>query len=267
MAIISEKYLAGLIDSDGGITFTKVKQGCKPGLILSIYQREDKASVLSDVQKTFGGTLVKRERTTERNPNPSLHWYVCASNAVALMQRLDKFLVIKRDYFRWAIEICSKQLESSTSEFNKQRKEKRNTRSSMEPNFPTRKWLAGYFDGDGTLSVSHVNADNTAILRFGITCHKNDCIGIDIIQKNFGGHRNETSVGKTCWQWTLYLSKSNCGAGMKFIDYFSRHCIIKQDQWLAVRQYLNSELKDGSLLDSKLRAAKAPPAETKSTNL
>lgn len=263
MAIISEKYLAGLLDSDGGISWQRVKKGVKPRVMLSITQRLDKADVLYQIKETFGGQVTIRNREGDRYNYPVAVWYVVGNNATNILRRVLQHCVIKRDYFEWSCKMTEQRLEMESIEFNALRKQKRKARCSVEKNFPSRKWLAGYFDGDGCITVSNVNKDGTAIIRFGITCHKDDAVGIELIRKNFGGTFTETSVGRTCWQWTLYMSNRNLQQGMNFLDHFANHAEIKQSQILAVRQYLNSAHKDGAKLDSTLRQLKQPPAETK----
>lgn len=263
MATISEKYLAGLLDSDGGIGWQRVRKGLTPRFQLSITQRLDKAQVLYKIKDTFGGEVAVRKREGDRYNYPVAVWYAGGTTSANILRRVLQHCVIKRDYFEWACEMATKKLEMDGAEFNALRKLKRKSRCSVEKNFPSRKWLAGYFDGDGTIGVSHIREDGKAIIRFGVTCHKDDSAGVDLLTKCFGGKLTDTSVNKTCWQWTLYLSERNSGQGIKFLDHFANHCEIKKDQILAVRQYLNSAQKDGAKLDKTLRQLKQPPAETK----
>lgn len=263
MAKISEKYLAGLIDSDGCFCFGRVIKNRQPKLTLNITQRKDHAKVLYDVQETFGGKLYERA-PRKRCPNPVVEWHLHETQAKMLIARLLQHLVIKRDYAQWVLEVTSKPLGMDSIEFNKIRKEKRNSRCTHEKNFPSRKWLAGYFDGDGTVGVSYVTQDNRVILRFGITAHKKDSIGIELIKKNFGGAFSDTSKDNSCYQWTLYLSDKNSSQGKNFLDYFFKHCVIKHNQLLAVKEYLNSDNPNGLLLRDRLKQLKNPLAETKS---
>ena len=260
MAVISEKYVAGLFDSDGHINWSRIREGVNPRFNLCISQLAWKSEVLEMLKGSFGGTVYYTE---ERNPNESAEWKLSAQESYNLLRRIHKYLVIKRDYIEWALSMIAGKLEIDSKEFNRLRKEKRDTRTKFTHNYPTTKWLAGYFDGDGTVGVSNINKDNTAIIRFSVTAHKKDSIGIELIQKAFGGRFTDTSKDRTCYQWTLYLSASNSAAGIKFLEHFSDYCVIKKDQLLAVKQYLNAELKNGSELDKTLRLLKQPPAETK----
>lgn len=262
---ITEKYLAGLIDSDGSIRWNHIQEGRTPGIVLSISQLQSRDKVFHLIAETFGGTVHSRQRPEVRCPNPVSEWQICGSKARMLLQRILKYVVIKYDYFNWALEISAAPLLITSIEFNKIRKEKRNTPCAYIRNFPSRKWLAGYFDGDGTVGVSHVGQDNKAIIRFGITAHKLDSMGIELIQKNFGGSFSDTSKDRSCTQWTLYLSKNNREQGINFLDYFFKNSVIKYDQLLAVKQYLDAEFPDGLKLKEKLLELKQPPAETNSS--
>ena len=49
--IISDKYLAGLIDSDGSIGWTNIQQGVKPSLRLMVTQLSWRSKILEDLKE------------------------------------------------------------------------------------------------------------------------------------------------------------------------------------------------------------------------
>lgn len=247
---VSDKYIAGLIDSDGCISLKRIKAPYKPLIYISIAQRSDRAEVLTLCQKSIGGGVI---RVRTQNGVDYSELTVIGSAAHVFLARISKYLVIKRTHCLWCLDKSTQYVEDE-SLLKKQIKLSRKVKSLPLPNFPSRKWLAGYIDGDGCIRVNYLDKNNLAKISCSVACHVDDSAGVEIIQKNFGGNIGFNTKTKTVLVWQKYFSNNH--DALKFFEYFGKHCIIKRDQITAVLEYLRADQKNGQELDKKLRQLK-----------
>jgi hypothetical protein len=142
-----------------------------------------------------------------------------------LLARVEKYLVIKRAKAAAALQcvqdeiiVPATQLERAQIAF------KASIRADVPmPNYPSRKWLAGYFDGDGCLAVS-LHKNGFAYIASRITSHVEQDVGIRLIQKAFGGgiHLNR-GPNLPCHILHLVPSKAK-----EFLGFFSKHLVLKR---------------------------------------
>jgi len=248
--MISEKYVAGLIDSDGSIHFSSINDNWKPTLVITICQKQSQSTVLYDMKELFGGRIyVKVVKESSY-----IYYTLIGKAAKALLSRVVKYMVIKRTYSLWCLEMTTLPVKNK-DEFRDRVKEARKTQSLPLPNFPTRKWLAGYFDGDGCISVSKVNpTTGNAHLVVTIAAHNDDLAGLSIIHKNFGGYLYPIANGR-CTQWRL----TEIHQIEKFIEYFCKHSIIKHTQLYLALNYIRSKHITGEQLKMELSKLKTDP--------
>jgi hypothetical protein len=105
-------------------------------------------------------------------------------------------------------------------------KQQRRVKSMPVPNYPARKWLAGYFDGDGCLHAYASGKNKWATMKANIACADYDTAGIETLAKNFGGTIHSLCGGRAA-QWNLCLSPSKAN---HFLSYFAKHLVTKRDQ-------------------------------------
>lgn len=243
--MISDKYICGLIDSDGSIKVI-AKEGQRPTMSITISQKLEHSKVLHMIAEYLGGTV--STETIGNGQYCSLR--IPSKIAKVFLLRSVKHLVIKRHYAEWIIS----QLETivtDVKEFENQKAINRAQQYLPLPNYPTRKWLAGYFDGDGYVGVNSIRKDNTVVLQAEIVCHSKDYSGIQIIQKNFGGKIINQKSKPNILRWYMTFDPLN---NTNFLDYFFKHSVIKQDQILAIKKYI--EHKDGVALKEELKSLK-----------
>lgn len=257
MAELSEKYIAGFLDADGSIqvawrhnTDENKRKGVARGyLSLEFTQMTRNDEVLQRIKNAIGGCIVvntERESSTLK---------LLGSEAVKVLSRLEKYLVVKRHYARVVLELVGKDLplDQAKAFLKAQRKVK-----GTLPNYPSRKWLAGYFDGDGSFQVRIGKGRTAAQPVASVTASAYDAEGVELLAKCFGGSlavKNNGGDDLTCWTLTMPPSKVK-----QFVGYFAAELIAKQDQ---ARFLLGcaemGHFRDGESIKSALKQLKAQP--------
>lgn len=257
MAELSEKYIAGFLDADGSIqvvwrhnTDENKRNGVARGyLSLEFTQLTRNDEVLQRIKNTIGGCIV----TNDERKSSTLK--LQGSEAVKVLSRIEKYLVVKRHYARVVLELVGKDvpLDQAKAYLKAQRKVK-----GPLPNYPSRKWLAGYFDGDGSFQVRIGKGRTSAQPVAAITASAYDAEGVELLAKCFGGSlavKNNGGDDLVCWTLTMPPSKVK-----QFVGYFAAELITKQDQ---ARFLLGcaemGHFRDGESIKSALKQLKAQP--------
>lgn len=225
MPRLSEKYVAGFMDADGTMGLQWHKGVKSPQLVIGWSQKTSRDEVLYKIQEVFGGSVstvvvggVEYSRLT-----------MCGPTAKKCLNRIKKYLVIKRHYAEVCLEHANKPV-GDVEATKAMLKAERRRRCYPLPNFPPRKWLAGYFDGDGCVSVNRLSQQGSASLIAHIAASNFDVEGIEIIHKAFGGTVHDMRNG-ACRQWRMALPPSKA---KQFFGYFGKHSVVKRDQILFV---------------------------------
>lgn len=239
--MLTEKYLAGFIDADGYIGIYAQIRG-RPRCEVQLAQRELYREPVDDLHTMFGGTIRLREIDGGIYVSTDLR----GSDAVKVLERLAKYAVIKGPWMRAALEIVRDAPVLHTIEevaaFRQAWKQAKRAVSHTERNYPSRKWLAGYFDGDGTLIAPVENKTGYAYPVAKIMSEPHMAVGIHLIQKAFGGIIRPS--GKNLlWQLALSQpSKIN-----EFIGFIADDLVVKRAQ----AYYLLNLAKGGNLRDGE----------------
>jgi hypothetical protein len=255
MRKLSEKYVAGFLDADGsfGITILKKTSGYFPVLYLQFSQETSKNRVLFLLQETIGGTIhtTSGGRFTVLNVPPK--------QARLLLGRISKYLVIKRRYAEVVLGLQDT-MKAPLSEEDKDvalqyLKLQRRIPETRLRNFPARKWLAGYFDGDGCIACSY-HKTGRAYLSGRITCLQRERIGLELLQNAFGGVIYEVKKPHGTYpMWVVNLEPSKA---KKFLGYFAKHSIVKKAQCYFVLGCANGgNYRDGKPIRDNLSRLKA----------
>lgn len=250
MSKLSEKYIAGFLDADGTV-YLQVRKGWRPTLFVGFSQKTSKDEVLKCIQEEHGGSL----SIVKINGGLYSRLTFCGKNAKKLLSRVCKHLVIKKHY----AHVCLEESEKKVADAEKLKaylKEQRRQRSYPLPKHPTRKWTAGYFDGDGCLSVSSIQKPfGQAYIVAHVACSDFDTEGIEILKNFFGGAIHDMRNGR-CRQWILSLGAPS--KAKKFLGYFGKHCIVKRDQALFVLGCAEmGHYRDGKNIKTALKQLKA----------
>lgn len=222
--MLSEKYIAGFLDSDGsiGINWRPLDRSDtnptqRRGYVtLSFSQAAAQNEVLYLIKHEIGGTIRAASRDgkyTELRLN--------GKHAEQILYRIKKHLVINREYCERVLAITSQAVDAKTTKARL--KEDRKRRSTPLPNYPSRKWMAGYLDGDGSITA-RLSRDKAAQPVLSVACSSFDREGIELLQKAFGGSisdRERVSV------WTVVLGASKAS---KVLGHCAQHMLVKKDQ-------------------------------------
>jgi hypothetical protein len=248
-ASISDKYIAGFIDADGCFTITVTKSTNGYSVIPCIRISQKFRKTLDDIQKYFGWGKVY---TSKRG---DFEYQVRGNKAKTVAMRLVKHLVLKDAQARWIIDYDFSGLKTAAQvkQIRQTLKQLRITSFSTKQ-FPSRKWLAGYIDGDGCFSVGFRKGRKCPRITLTIACHYTDIKALELIHKNFGG-----SIAKVnnVYYWTLYLQKTNFA---KLQNFAFKYLQLKKEQaillkhWFQLESYTSEDMLD---LKNKMKLAKA----------
>lgn len=255
MGKLSSKYIAGFIDADGCIGVQWKKGTYKPLLQVSAAQATLQDEVLHLIQMEHGGRMrVKRIKDKDYS-----ELFLTGSTAEKLLNRIKNELVIKRHYAHAVLSVIEKRVPPDDLLATKRwLKEQRRVKSLPIPNFPPRKWLAGYFDGDGSIWTIYRKRSDYVQVAAGISCSSYDTEGIETIHKAFGGViKPHTQCNNGVQQWIVSLSPSKA---ISFLEYFAKHSVVKRSQTdfiLACARMGN--FRDGTTIHETMKKLKAHP--------
>ena len=257
MTKLSEKYIAGFLDSDGSIQVMwraldradSDPSVRRPYLSLEWTQLTCNDEVLDRIRDSVGGELSRREETK------STTLKLFGSPAVQLLNRIEKYLVVKRHYARVVLDLLGQphKHEVAKAYLKAQRKVKGGI-----PNYPSRKWLAGYFDGDGCFQCRVAKGRTTGQMVAEITASAYDSEGLDILAKVFGGSISvQTPNGNPLNTWVLTMPASKA---IEFVGYFANELIVKREQaYFILGCAAMGHFRDGKYIAATLKHLKTQP--------
>lgn len=245
--MLSEKYIAGFFDADGCVMMQFSKDCSRPQLAVNFSQKTSQAKVLHCIQEVAGGSI--RENVIKDNSYSLLT--LCGKNARNLLSRILKYMVVKRHYANVCLSIANKPADKD--EVKAYLRNQRKIKSLPLPNYPSKKWLAGYFDGDGCLAVSRIRKPSgKAVVVSHIASSDYDSEGLELIHKAFGGRLNW--MKSNCRQWQLDFDANRA---KKFLGYFAKHLITKKEQAYFILGCAEmGHFRDGINIKSALKSLK-----------
>lgn len=219
------KYLAGLIDADGYVSFSFVKGRVylQLGIVQSVpYDRDN---YLDSLVKKAG-----RVHYRETSGNDQKTWTVRSRRDLnILIPRLVNHMVIKarhlnnmfNKYLEYSGVVCSSQEIEELRNFSK---ESRIGSGPLKPKtHPTWAWVSGYLDGDGHYNFSK----KRGLARLEVCAHVTDTCGIELLQKAFGG--TIVRMGDTDnYRWFKNLGKRDKAFAKNFLKKMHRHSKFKR---------------------------------------
>ena len=235
MRILSDKYIAGFLDSDGSISI-----GTNGRLRMVFTQKLSNDGVIERIYLVLGkGSLCESTGRTRGTISYRRDLIIQGQSAVDILCRLKPYMVTKR---RKANQLLS---ELGFTE---------RVGTDSIPVQPSRSWLAGYFDGDGCI-YAHQNIHNTtASVKVSITTDSKEIDGVELVNKMFGGEI-VTRGNKTTW--TLRLNPSNTD---KFLSYIAPRLNNKREQaYFVLGCAKMGHFRDGENICRILRDMKTHP--------
>ena len=242
------KYLAGLLDADGSLSFSfkhdqnrvgRYFLGLRLGLTASDAVDHDRF-VESLPQITGLGSM---SRCGDKQQFAV--WSISKrADLEMLLPRVIKHMVIKAKHWQWLFEIWrSVRAENKTCSVTERvalteaSKESRRLRTGpLKPkNHPTWAWLAGYLDGDGWYvyrSGGYKNANGKTYRQWsmgvGAVAHVNDAEVLGFLQNAFGGNVRDHGQSPNVKCWHRSLGYQNRSFALRFLPNVAKHSRLKR---------------------------------------
>lgn len=243
------KYLAGLLDADGSLSFNF---GGKTGtdhhyvkltLKLASSEAVDKTGFVAGLPELTSMGVVHREG---RNAQ-FINWTVTKrADLEMLLPRLIKHMVIKAKHWQWLLDTW-REIRSGNQTISTAERERLTSQSKLSrqqnvgpvhpKNHPTWAWLAGYIDGDGWYNYRKNLAKTTGYwqwsMKIAVAAHNNDASVIDFLHKALGGHVRAHSNG-TMQIWEHGLGYQNRSFALNVLPKLAKHSRLKRDKIEAI---------------------------------
>lgn len=251
------KYLAGLLDADGSLSFKFCETSAGRTylylvLSLSASCSIDRYGYIPSLSER-AGKLVKIVYEKE-SYSDAYKWSVQSRGELnQLLPRLLKHMVIKGRHWDWLYQTFCQTKGQDVSSAVAQLKEdsissRKNTGPIKPKKHPTWAWVAGYLDGDGCYTLS-----SKPQLHVGAIAHTSDVCGLELLFKAFGGSIYQPREDNT-QLWRRGLGKSHKQFAIMFLKKMHRHSRLKRwkiEQMLAFHnqpQRLNEQIPTGKVI-------------------
>lgn len=240
------KYLAGLLDADGNLSFNYTADNYKEnyfslGLRLNLGAASsiDKHGFVASLP-TLTGMGTGHSPTLYAGNGKYVNWQVTKrADLEMILPRLTKHMYIKARHWLWMMEIWrdvrakehgSKSihaLERATLEQAKKESRKFRVGPLKPKNFPSWAWLAGYLDGDGW--YMHRNPEVRRYeMHVGACAHITDASVLAWLQNSFGGSVRPHSQSANVMQWRRSLSNADRSFALRFLPKLVKHSRLKR---------------------------------------
>lgn len=249
------KYLAGLLDADGSLSFNFKNDHNRPdrnfvgvGLRLASSDAVDLGGFIETLPELTGMGGVSRYGANQQFKT----WTVSRrSDLERLLPRLLKHMLIKAQHWQWILDSW-RGLRSATVSGEEMEalkiasKESRQQRvGPLKPkNHPTWAWLAGYLDGDGCYAYRKHFARTIGRWQWSMNVsaltHVNDASVLAFIQNAFGGSIRDE--GPTMKKWTRSLGYQSRSFAESFLGSVAKHSRLKRHKIEAILHHHQQRL-------------------------
>lgn len=238
------KYLAGLIDSDGTISFDfknairnggQANLGLKVGIAAS--DAVDRHGFIEQLPQRIGHGYTSRHG----GKNQYIYWMVSSRRDLEmLVPRLLKHMCVKAKHLQRMFDMWKEKRGTSLSPeeceaLRTWSKQSRYDAGPLKPkNHPTWAWVAGYLDGNGHYMFSLANrgaAKETRSMRVSACCHRGDAAVLEFLHKAFGGKIRTHPATENAMYWDRNIGLSQKSFALTFLgkvvrfSQFKRHRI------------------------------------------
>lgn len=248
--MLSEKYLAGFVDADGHLS-VRARIGARPDLEFSAAQAVGFQEPLIVMQEEFGGTI--------RIKSDGMHAELLLRGGPArkAFERLKKHLVLKRDQAERFLDLVDRgvvlRTQTDVLAVRQRVKEIRAYGAIHQPNYPSRKWMAGYVDGDGSFAVKVCKKTGYAYPTLTILAAPNYVVGVTLLQRAFGGKLQ--AIGQNA-VWSVALSQPS--KIEQVLGHCAQHLLRKQAQaYFLLGCAKGGNLRDGEAIHRTILALNA----------
>jgi hypothetical protein len=242
--ILSDKYAAGFFDGDGSL-FVGLTTNPVPvkRLELGFHQKESNSGVIDLLAQRFsGGTRDNRSGRRRGTITHGSRLRFTGQKAVDLLCRLKPYLVAKRVRANRILRELGFTERVGTDSI---------------PVYPSRNWLAGYFDADGCVYAHANRHGGTATVKLSIDSDSLEKDGLVLVQKAFGGAIRQRGATGNCWRWEL---RADAAMVRKFFDPIAKHLTVKREQaYFILGCAKMGHFRDGKVIEDALKAMKTHP--------
>ncbi len=240
------KYLAGLLDADGSLSFNFIADHNREGrhylglhLRLASSTAVDKHGFVETLPSItgYGSVTYSGDRKQHKQ------WCVTKrADLEMLLPRLIKHMVIKARHWQWMLDIwrgnrTGKRVftQDERAVLTAASKESRRlNRGPIKPkNFPTWAWLAGYLDGDGCYSYrSGVYKGNSRqwTINVSAVAHVNDIGVLEFLENSYGGRIQPQGQSDNVKVWVRSLGYNSRSFALDFLPRVAKHSRLKREK-------------------------------------
>lgn len=227
--MIDVKYFAGFVDADGSLLLhVQKRDNDRYGLYpkVNIGQLTFRDNNLKELAAYFSVNLYYRKEA-----NMTL-LDLTGRKAHRFIELIVQHLVIKDELAKYLLalpqEVSKEELKAIKSVIKNLRKKDTPTK-----NHPSRKWMAGYIDGDGCFygKTTSTGVLNTKLI---IASSADALAGLNLIKKAFGG---SIRIKGNSSHYELHLGVSKT---KELYEFCGKHLRIKKTQMLLVRDYIGA---------------------------
>ena len=226
------KYLAGLLDADGSLSFKFCKASSGKtfvylNLALTASEAIDRNGFINSLAAYCGSVckiIYDKETYTAANK-----WHIQSRTELnKLLPRLIKHMVVKGKHWNNLFNIFTALKTEDVTEYievlKEYSKESRNDTGPLKSkNHPTWAWVAGYLDGDGCYTKT-----KKGNLHVGCITHMNDLDGVKLLHKAFGGSLYEPRLEDSTVLWRRGLGASHKEFAIHFLRKVHKHSQLKK---------------------------------------
>lgn len=239
------KYLAGLLDADGALSFhfdETGNTGNRTGRY-TVNLRMTLAAADTIDTKGFVASLPALTGMGTATRHRNLTWWRIQKRAdlEKLLPRIIKHMVVKARHWQWLLEtwrtyrgahgecLCD---EARRAELSAQSKLSRKNVGPIKPkNHPTWAWLAGYLDGDGTYQYRQRRMkDGTTkwVVEVSASAHVDDASVLEFLHRSLGGRICNQYPDGRLKMWTRPLGHRNRSFTLRALPKLARHSNLKR---------------------------------------
>ncbi|MGI0034276.1 MAG: hypothetical protein ACRD98_00210 [Nitrososphaera sp.] len=251
------KYLAGLFDADGTLTFNFSGGACR--LHLAFAQVRDRGDHLMPILlRDIGGAVCDIEQRSDKHRPVQLWTLTRRASIEMLVPRLVKHMVIKGKHWARLLDLWRDHRSVVLPDAivsglkNEARVSRMNTGPLKPKKHPTWAWVAGYLDGDGCY-INHYNKTTTQrSMAVQVQCSEGDRQGADLLHQAFGGTirtGSDKRYGSTFVKWRRGLGPRDADFAFDFLAKMVSHTHMKRQHIetfiYTLRQRLNRKTPAG----------------------
>ena len=248
------KYLAGLMDADGSLSFHFSPYGDRWNVSLKLVLQQslsiDHNGKFIDWASSFGGFKQFIKIKDDAHPNwANANRWTVTSNAELnmLIPRLTKHMIIKARHWQSMLDryntIYGKSVNSN--EMNELKEFAKTSRKNVGPlkdkKHPTWAWVAGYIDGDGCYYMRNrkKNWGVSTELMVRVVCQDDDVQALQLLHKAFRGILKKNDHEQT-YYWSRNLGNADKDFAIHFLRKMVRHSRLKKHK---IEQLLHYHLQ------------------------